>query len=139
MKKLLVLLAAAALTFSAQAETIGKVATTGLIFKDGLSVEAFDDPTIPGVTCYTTVHSRGLPWNEGSSSVSLSCRKTGEIDTKNLRPQKNVFSTSKNIFFKKTVVDRFYDRKRGVLVYLTYTKATSGKNKSNSVSVVVVK
>ena len=37
------------------ADTIGSVATKGILFKDKLNVEAFDDPTIKGVTCYTTV------------------------------------------------------------------------------------
>lgn len=131
---LLTLLAAIA----AHAETIGAVETSGLFLKDTVSVQAFDDPTIEGVTCYTTVHKRALPWSEGSSSVSLACRKTGEIKGA-LEAQSNVFSRSKNIFFKTTVVDRFYDERRGVLVYLTYTKSTSAKNKSHSISVVVVR
>jgi len=122
---------------SASAETIGRVATKGLFFKDHLSIEAFDDPTIHGVTCYTTVHSRALSFSD-SSSTSLSCRKTGKISG-DLRSMSDIFSRHKNLFFKTTVVDRFYDAKRGVLIYLTYTKAASGKNNSHSVSVVVVK
>jgi CreA protein len=118
------------------AENIGTVKTKGMVIKDTLTVVAFDDPTIKGITCYTTVQSRALSFSD-SSSVSLSCRKTGEIKGE-LKSQKNVFSKSKNPFFKKTVVDRFYDAKRGVLIYLTYTTATGGDNNSNSVSVVVV-
>lgn len=121
---------------SAYAESIGTVKTKGLFFKDSLTVEAFDDPTIKGITCYTTVQSRALSWSD-SSSTSLSCRKTGEISGK-LANAKNLFSRSKSPFFKKTVVDRFYDARRGVLVYLTYTTATGGDNNSNSISVVVV-
>ena len=120
----------------AHADTIGEVATKGWLAKDKIKVEAFDDPTIKGVTCYTTVHSRAWSWSD-SSSVSLSCRKTGTI-TGSLVSANSIFSRSKNIFFKKTVVDRFYDAKRGVLVYLTYTKASGGKNNSHSISVVVV-
>ena len=119
------------------AEEIGKVKTKGFIFKDTVSVVAFDDPSIKGVTCYTTVVDKALSFSD-SSSVSLSCRQTGIIKGK-LKSTNNIFKKSKNLFFKKTVVDRFYDKKRGVLVYLTYTKATSGENMSNSVSVVVIK
>jgi len=121
----------------AQAEPIGTVETKGLFFKDTLTVEAFDDPTISGVTCYTTIHDKAMSFEE-SSSVSLSCRQVGPIKGE-LVSQPNVFSRSKNPFFKKTVVDRFWDAKRKVLIYLTYTKATSGTNASNSVSVVVVR
>lgn len=121
---------------SAQAEQIAKVKAKGLIFKDTITVEAFDDPDIQGVTCYTTVYSRALTFSDSSSS-SLSCRQTGLIKGK-LTAKSSVFSRSKNPFFKETVVDRFYDKNRSVLVYLSYTKATDGDNASNSISVVVV-
>ena len=121
----------------ASAETIGSAETKGILFKDTISVEAFDDPDIAGVTCYTTVYDRALSL-EDSSSVSLSCRKTGEVKG-NLASRPNVFHRSKNIFFKKTVVDRFYDAKRGVLIYLTYTTASGGSNASHSISVVVIR
>jgi catabolite regulation protein CreA len=76
---------------------------------------------------------------EDSSSVSLSCRQVGEIKGK-LESRKNIFRKSKSIFFKETVVDRFYDAQRGVMIYLTYTKDSfAGKNASNSVSVVVIR
>jgi catabolite regulation protein CreA len=42
------------------AEEIGRVETKGLFFKDHVKVVAFDDPTIEGITCYTTVHEREL-------------------------------------------------------------------------------
>ena len=118
-------------------ETIGSVATKGILFKDKLNVEAFDDPTIEGVTCYTTVHKRALSFTD-SSSAALACRQTGKIKG-NLRSQKNVFSQSKSLFFKKTVVDRFYDSTRNVLVYLTYTKGVNKRNTSHSLSTVVIR
>ena len=118
-------------------ETVGSVSTKGVLFKDKLKVEAFDDPTISGVTCYTTVHKRALSFTD-SSSTSLACRQTGKIKG-NLRNQKNVFSQSKSLFFKKTVVDRFYDSTRNVLIYLTYTKGVSKRNTSHSLSTVVIR
>ncbi len=118
-------------------ETIGSVSTKGVLFKDKLNVEAFDDPTINGVTCYTTVHKRALSFTD-SSSASLACRQTGKIKGR-LASQKNVFSQSKSLFFKKTVVDRFYDASRNVLVYLTYTKGVNKRNTSHSLSTVVIR
>ena len=136
MKKFIVVVVCL-LSMSSYGEVIGKSSAKGLVFKDTLEVLAFDDPDIKGVTCYTTYYDRALTWDD-SSSVSLSCRKTGVISG-NLVARPNVFSQSKSLFFKKTVVDRYYDAKRGVLVYVTYTKDTDGENASNSISVVVVK
>jgi len=137
MKYLILILTIILSTTMVFAESIGEVKTKGLFIKDSLEVVVFDDPTIKGVSCYTTVHKRTLSF-ESSSSVSLSCRQTGVISGK-LVNMSNVFSRSKSLFFKKTVVDRFYDAKRNVIIYLTYTKDTGGKNSSNSISVVVVR
>jgi len=120
---------------TANAEQIGRVETKGWVFKDGLAIQAFDDPTIKGVTCYTTQHNRALSWDD-SSSTSIACRQTGKIDGQ-FKTRPNVFATTKG-WNKTTVVDRFWDAKRRVLVYLTYTKGAEGKNTSHSISVVVV-
>ena len=39
----------------------------------------------------------------------------------------------------EVITDRFIDNKRGVIVYLAYTKALGGKNASHSISTVVVR
>jgi CreA protein len=124
----------------ANAEVVGSVTTKGFLFKDGVEVHAFDDPTIDGVTCYVTMAKRkATSWlSEEPSDSSLACRQTGPITGK-LTNSDNVFSRDRNIFFKKTLVTRMYDKKRNVLVYLVYTKATSGNNRSHSISVVPVK
>lgn len=118
-------------------DVIGEVTTGGLFIKDKIRIVAFDDPTISGVTCYTTQHKRAMSFSD-SSSVSIACRQTGKIDLGRASNASNVFATSKG-FFKKTVVGRFIDRKRNSIVYLTYTKGTSGKNASHSISTVTVR
>ena len=117
------------------AEEIGASKTSGLMFKDTLTVHAEDDPEYKNVVCYTTDIEIGGPNLENPSSSSISCRLVGVFKG---RPssKRNVFSRAKNPFFKKLVVDRFYDPKRNVLVYLSYTKKMSGDNASHSVSVV---
>lgn len=117
------------------AEEIGAVAAKGYVMKDHIRVKAFDDPDIKGVTCYTTFYDRSFSISDSSDS-SISCRKTGPIEGK-LGDNPNVFSQSKS-FLRNTVVHRFYDSKRGVLIYLSYTKG-SGKSASHSLSVVVIK
>jgi len=127
-------LALAAPASAADADTIGAVTTSGIIFKDSITIKAFDDPDYPGIVCYVTMPERSLSWND-PSDTSISCRLVGDKPT-NPAPRADVFSEAKNPFFKVTRVDRFYDARRGVLVYLSYTRKTSGENHSHSNSVV---
>lgn len=117
------------------AEEIGSVKTSGLFLKDTLSVYAEDDTDFQNVVCYTTDIELGGPNLENPTDSSIACRLVGPFKG-TPSSKKNVFSRSKNPFFKKLVVDRFYDQRRNVLVYLSYTKKLSGSNASHSVSVV---
>src|SRR4051812_36742569 len=118
--------AALLLAVPAMAESIGTVETSGLIFKDSIDIQAFDDPDYPGVVCYVTLPNRALDWND-PSDTSISCRLVGDRP-KDPKARPDVFSASKNPFFKVTRVDRFYDARRNVLVYLSYTRKASGDN-----------
>lgn len=134
MKKILL----AVLLFStpAFAEPVGTVETSGIIFKDTVTIHAVDDPSIRGVTCYVTTTEIGGPNLENPTDSSIACRQTGPVSG-SLAAAKDVFRQSKNILFFKTMhVDRFYDKARNVLVYISYTSKLTGKNASHSVSVV---
>lgn len=120
---------------NAYAEKIGESKSSGRFFKDTISVFAEDDPDFTGVVCYTTDVEIGGPNIENPSDSSIACRLVA--DFKGIpSSKKGVFGRTKNPFFKKLVVDRFYDKKRNVLVYLSYSKKMSGTNASHSVSVV---
>jgi CreA protein len=120
----------------ASEDTIGTVGTSGMLFKDTITIQAFDDPTIKGVTCYITLPSRTLSFDD-PTDTSIACRKIGPI-IGDLKSNTDIFSASKSIFFKTNRVDRFYDSKRKVLIYLSYTVKLSGDNSSHSISVVPV-
>ena len=120
---------------SVNAEVIGESKSSGVVFKDTISVSAEDDPDYKNVVCYTTGVEIGGPNFENPSNSSIACRLVGNF-TGEPSSKKGVFSKAKNPFFKKLVVDRFYDPKRNVLVYLSYTKKMTGTNASHSVSVV---
>jgi len=119
----------------ANGETIGESKSSGLLLKDTISVNAFDDPDYPEIVCYTTDVEIGGPNLENPSNSSISCRLISVFKGKPTT-KKDVFSKAKSPFFKKLTVDRFYDKKRNVLIYLSYTKKISGNNSSHSVSVV---
>ena len=117
-------------------EVVGEVKAKGLFVKDTIKVIAFNDPTIEGVRCWTTYYNRRLSLLDSSSS-SIACRKVGNISGE-IKNMSNVFKSMKG-FFKKTVVDRLYDKKGNTLIYLSYSKDSSDKNASHSISVVPLK
>jgi CreA protein len=135
-------------TLPAMAEEIGSV---GYRFKwlgpnDKIVVEAFDDPEVPGVTCYMS-HARtggikgaiGLAEDPGEASIA--CRQVGPIDVTRLdklRSPREVFSERASFIFKTTQVTRFWDARRKALIYLVYTDRIIEGSPRNSISVVPV-
>ena len=136
------------LALPAFAEDVGSV---GYRFKwlgpnDKIVVEAFDDPDVPGVTCYMS-HARtggikgaiGLAEDPGEASIA--CRQVAPIDEAklaNLKSPHEVFSERASLIFKSTQVTRFLDTKRRALVYLVYTDRIIEGSPRNSISVVPV-
>ena len=119
---------------SVLAEEVDKFNLGGIFLKDKVLLNAHDDPLVKGITCFTSGVGIAFSFSD-PSNVSIACRQTGKISGE-LTNQKNVFSKSKNFFFKVMKVDRFYDKRRNVLVYLSYVRKLTGTNASHSVSVV---
>ena len=133
---------------NAQAEKIGEVSTTFKFLgaNDKIVIEAFDDPDIAGATCYVSRAKTGgvsgtFGVAEDTSDASISCRQTGPL----VVPEevlsgkddgKQVFRKSTSILFKKVQVVRFYDKKRRVLVYLTYSDKLIDGSPKNSISTI---
>ena len=139
-------------TVSAHSEQIGEVTTTFNLIgaNHKIVVEVFDDPEIPGVSCYLSRAKTGgisgsLGIAEDTSDASISCRKVttkltlpeSMLKSKDSKPVE-VFKKSTNIMFKKIQVVRFYDKKRNVLIYLTYSDKLIEGSPKNSTSVVPV-
>ena len=135
---------------AASAEEIGSVRTKFKVIgaNDTIVIEAFDDPDIPGATCYLSRAKRGgisgtLGLAEDTSDASLSCRQTGPI----ILPEKvrsgkadseKVFRKSTSLLFKTMQVVRFYDKKRNALVYLTYSNKIIDGSPKNSISTIPI-
>ena len=132
------------------AEKIGEVSTTFNLLSpnDKIVIEAFDDPKIPGATCYLSRAKKGgikggLGVAEDTSDASLACRQIGPITlSKDIISGKSdgekVFRKSTSILFKTMQVVRFYDKKRNTLVYLTYSDKLVDGSPKNSVSAIPV-
>lgn len=119
----------------ALAEELAVIKTSGIFIKDKLVVLAFDDPDIKGITCYVTSPKRALSFTD-QTDASISCRQIKKQIQGKLASRQKIFKQKKNLFFKSMFIDRIYDKNRHVLIYVSYTKKTSGDNANNSISVV---
>ena len=124
-------LAAAGLSLAvidvASADDLSCVSTTFNLLSpnDKVCVSDFDDPKVPGVTCFISQARKGgwgqpLGLNEDPSNFSVACRQTGPITADISKPpeREEVFSEKTSIFFKKTRIYRIPDAKRNILIYL---------------------
>ena len=134
----------------AMAEQIGSVSTKFKLLgaNDKIVIEAFDDPEIPGATCYLSRAKTGgvggvVGVAEDTSDASIACRQIGPITLpekiKNGHGDgKEVFKKSTSLLFKTLQVVRFYDAKRNVLVYLTYSDRIIEGSPKNSISIIPI-
>ncbi|WP_305908940.1 protein CreA [Methylomarinum sp. Ch1-1] len=135
---------------AAGAETVGHVDTHFKLIgpDDKIVVEAFDDPGVPGVTCYLSRAKTGglsgaVGMAEDTSDASISCHQTGPIDLdpeikSGEREGEHVFKKRTSLVFKSMQVVRFYDQKRHTLVYLVYSDRVVEGSPKNSVAAVPV-
>lgn len=132
------------------AEGIGSVSTKFKILgaNDKIVIEAFDDPEIAGATCYLSRAKTGgvsgvVGVAEDTSDASIACRQIGPISLpedvrKGKEDGKEVFKKNTSLLFKSLQVVRFYDAKRNVLVYLTYSDKVIEGSPKNSISIIPV-
>lgn len=132
-------------------EVIGTVDTVFHMFSrdDDIVVEAFDDPEIPGVSCYLSRARKGgvkgmLGVAEDTSDASIECLCTDDVVVpERIRSGKadgdRVFKKGTSLIFKSMQVVRFYDQKRDVIIYLVYSDKVVEGSPKNSVTCVKVK
>nr|WP_292916703.1 CreA family protein [Nitrosomonas sp.] len=150
LKSLLIPVVMMLVSHASWAEEIGSVSTKFKMLgaNDKIVIEAFDDPQIPGATCYLSRAKTGgisgtVGVAEDTSDASIACRQIGPISlpekVKNGHEDgKEVFKKSTSLLFKSLQVVRFYDPKRNVLVYLTYSDRIIEGSPKNSISIIPV-
>ena len=128
------------------AEQIGAVDT---VFKfigpdHKIVVDAYDDPKVPGVTCYVSRAKTGgikggLGLAEDRAEASIACRQVGPISfSAPLRQEDEVFSERMSVLFKRLRVVRMVDAPRNTLVYLTYSEKLIDGSPQNSLTAVPI-
>lgn len=131
----------------ARADDLSCVSTTFRFTSpsDKVRVSEFDDPKVPGVTCFISQARKGgwgqpLGLNEDPSNFSVACRQLGPIatDISTLPEKEEAFTEKTSIFFKATRIYRMPDVKRNALVYLAVSSKIIEGSPSNAISVVPV-
>jgi CreA protein len=143
---LLILLLAAWLIFRPDRGTTGAVSTQFRWIgpNDKIVVDGFDDPKVQGVACHIARAQIGgvkgaLSVAEDVSDASIACRQNGPIRfLEEFKDGERVFDEQRSLLFKSLQVVRFYDRKRNVLVYLSYSDRVLTGSPKNSISTVPI-
>lgn len=132
---------------STLAEEVGEVSTAFKLLgaNHKVVVEVFDDPAVPGVSCFVSRAKTGgikgsLGLAEDTSDASIACRQTGKITLpEELESGEQVFRQRTSLLFKKIQVVRFFDENRNTLIYLSYSDKLIDGSPKNSISAVVVR
>ena len=113
---------------------------------DRIEIEAFDDPDVSGISCYLSYAKKGglsetVNMEVDVSNFSLGCLKTKdklEFNKEAILSKKKteVYKRRASIAFKTMQVERYYDEKRNVLVYMAYSDKILDGTPNNSISVV---
>ena len=136
-----------AATSMARADDLACVSTTFNLLSpnDKVCVSDFDDPKVPGVTCFISQARKGgwgqpLGLNEDPSNFSVACRQMGPItvDISTLPEKEEAFSEKTSIFFKATRIYRMPDVKRNTLIYLAVSSKIIEGSPANAISVVPI-
>jgi CreA protein len=131
----------------ARADDLACVSTTFNLLSpnDKVCVSDFDDPKVPGVTCFISQARKGgwgqpLGLNEDPSNFSVACRQLGPIttDISKLPEKEEAFSEKTSIFFKATRIYRMPDVKRGTIVYVAVSSKLINGSPANAISVVPI-
>ena len=132
------------------AEEVGSVSTKFKFLgpNDKIVVEVFEDKDVPGVACYLSRAKTGgisgaVGVAEDTADASIACRQIGPIRiTDAIRESKadgdEVFKKRTSLIFKTMQVVRFYDQRRNVLIYLTFSDRIIEGSPKNSISVVPI-
>ncbi len=111
---------------------------------DKIVVDGFDDPKVQGVACHIARAQTGgikgaIGVAEDASDASIACRQIGPIKfLDDIKDGESVFGEQRSLIFKSLQVVRFYDRKRNVLIYLSYSDRVITGSPKNSISTVPI-
>jgi len=126
------------------ARNIGRISGSGLVFKDTLVVDSFDDPKVKGVTLYVSNFERPLTervskdfFTEPSYASVTAVRNGKEIEVADnidkTTKGEPVFEEKRSLLFKELRVQRLYDEEKNTVVYVSFnTRLDKGSDTNKS-------
>lgn len=123
-------------------QVVGKLQGSGLVFKDTLLIERFEDPKVKGVVLYISNFDRPITEKLGGNFfndpayASVACANTTKdiqiADNIQKGPQgEEVFEESRSLLFKTLRVQRIYDTESNTVVYVSYNTRLDKSDDSN--------
>jgi catabolite regulation protein CreA len=122
-------------------KVVGELKGSGLVFKDTLQIERFDDPKVKGVTLYISNFQRPITeklskgFFNDPSYASVACAKTGPVSIADNIAKgpggEEVFEESKSLMFKTLRVQRVYDVEKKTVVYVSFNTRLDKSEDSN--------
>jgi len=123
---------------------VGEIPASGLIFKDTINVEEFDDPKVSGVSLYLSDFSRSITdrvakgdFFSDPGAAGLTCAANGPVkiapDLSANKQGEDVLTEARSLLFKTLKVKRVYDPTAKNIVYVVFTErvdTSDDKNKS---------
>ena len=128
--------------FGNEKRSVASMSASGFFFKDKLTIDAFKDPQVDGVTIYLSDFERPITerlsknFFSDPSQSGLGCvrRQTplaikGKLSTS---PEgEEVINESRSLMFKAINVRRVYDQQSNSLVYVAYSTRLNTNDDSN--------
>lgn len=117
-----------------ESKVVGALKGSGLVFKDTLQIERFEDPKVQGVVLYISNFDRPITEKIGGgnffndpSYASVACARTGDkiAIADNIAKGtggEEVFEESRSLLFKTLRVQRVYDEEKKTVVYVSITR-----------------
>ena len=129
--------------FAENKRVIGEVQTSGLVFKDTLRVEAFNDPKVQGVQLYLSDFQRPVTEKLAKGDVfsdpsqgGLTCSRAGKVVVTSAASRsldgEEVFSESRSLVFKSLKVRRLVDKEGQNVVYAVYSQRLDKNEDANN-------
>ena len=126
-----------------ESKIIGQLQGSGLVFKDTLQIESFDDPKVKGVTLYISTFQKPITERLGKgfftdpAYASVGCAKTGPVSVADNIVKgsqgEEVFEESRSLLFKTLRVQRIYDIDKHTVVYVSFnTRLDKGDDSNKS-------
>jgi len=126
---------------AAEKRSIGAIAGSGLLFKDRLVVEAFEDPRISGVTVYLSDFERPITdrlqkdFFSDPSQAGLTCARRATLAVKGDLPKspdgEEIISEARSLLFKTIKVRRVYDADQNTAVYVAFSTRLNKDDDAN--------